>query len=114
MRNNKNKNLKKEDVNTKIFTSSLDLKPQKLQRKCAGCNKTLERTSLIRILKCHKTQQLILQPDANSFGRSLYLCPKTDCLNQILKKKRIQRVLKTDLPEEIIENIKDLIIKKVE
>jgi len=71
MRNNKIQNSKKEDVNEKTITSSSDLKPQKLQRKCAGCNKKFERSALIRILKCHKTQHLILQPDSGNFGRSL-------------------------------------------
>jgi uncharacterized protein len=78
-------------------------------RKCAGCNKTASRDLFIKILKCYKTGQLILQPDNKQFGRSLYFCAGMGCFNQVLKKKRIQKVLKTELTDEFITKIKNLL-----
>ncbi|MFA6990212.1 MAG: YlxR family protein [Candidatus Gastranaerophilaceae bacterium] len=110
MKNNSDKkNITEKDVKVLSFTSFSQIP----QRKCAGCNKTAPRNLFIKILKCHKTKQLILQPDNKQFGRSIYFCSDINCFNQILKKKRIQKVLKAELTEEFSEKIKNLISKRL-
>lgn len=78
-----------------------------LQRKCVACRKIFPRNELIRIMKEHNTGKIILMPDNKTFGRSCYICSNDECLKTAIKKKSIQRNLKTTrIDEEFIEKLK--------
>ncbi len=77
-------------------------------RKCAGCNKINESSKMIRIMKVHNTREILINPDSRHFGRSSYLCYNKDCAQYAIKKKRIQKTLKTEIPAHIIEKIQTL------
>lgn len=78
------------------------------ERKCIGCNQTFERDQLLRILKEHNTGKIIINPNNKTFGRSAYLCHNKECLKIALKKKRLQRQLRTPIDENILEAITKL------
>ena len=67
---------------------------EKLFRKCVGCGELKSREEMIRIIKEHSTGEIILNPNSKTFGRSAYLCYNQSCIEQALKKKKINRALK--------------------
>ena len=49
---------------------------------------------MIKITKEQSTGEVVINPNSKTFGRSAYLCYNQDCIEQALKKKKINRVLK--------------------
>lgn len=78
-------------------------------RKCLGCGNIDERSNLIRLLKDHKSYELIIMPTSEHFGRSAYLCYNVECVKTALKKKRFNRALGKTPSDEIIHKIQELI-----
>ena len=65
-----------------------------IRRKCVGCGELKPRENMIKITKEHKTGELVLNPNSKIFGRSAYLCYNQDCIEQALKKRKLNRTLK--------------------
>jgi len=72
-------------------------------RKCIGCDNVKNRADMIRIMKLYDTGEIKVNPSSRHFGRSLYICYNIECVNKILKKKRLQKIIKREVPAEIIE-----------
>ncbi len=72
-----------------------------INRRCQGCRKTLNREELLKITKL-KNNTLKLNPSAKQTGRSLYICKDRTCINNVIKKKRIQAALKYNNSKEIL------------
>ena len=66
-------------------------------RKCVGCGELKTRDNMIKITKEHSSDNVIVNPDSKTFGRSAYLCYNQNCIEQAMKKKRLNRVLKTNI-----------------
>ena len=64
-------------------------------RKCVGCGELKPREELIKITKEHATGKLFVNPNSKIFGRSAYLCYNQSCIEQALKKNKLNRVLKS-------------------
>ena len=75
-------------------------------RKCTGCGEMKSKKELIRIL---------LEPDGNvcvdstgkKNGRGAYICKSLSCLKNAIKTKGLERSLKTQMPEGLIEKLKE-------
>ena len=65
-------------------------------RKCVGCGEMKPREDMIKITKEHSTGKLVLSPNSKTFGRSAYLCYNQKCIEQALKKKKINKALRTN------------------
>ena len=77
-------------------------------RKCIICGKIRSRDELIRITKEYLSGDIVLQPSTKTFGRSAYVCNNSECKNQLLKKNRLSKVLKTDIDKKILDKIVEL------
>jgi len=77
-------------------------------RKCVGCNKIKESSEMVKITRVHGTQSILINPDSTYFGRSSYVCYNKDCILNALKKKKLQKALKTPIEQQIIEQLKKL------
>ena len=64
-------------------------------RKCVGCGELKPREELIKITKEYATGKLFVNPNSKIFGRSAYLCYNQSCIEQALKKNKLNRVLKS-------------------
>lgn len=42
-------------------------------------------------------------------GRGTYLCPSSECLRRAMKEKRLSRALKTEIPEEILRQLEQMV-----
>ncbi|MBE7710942.1 MAG: YlxR family protein [Cyanobacteria bacterium SIG31] len=64
------------------------------KRKCVACGALKPREDMIKITKVSSTGELVVNPNSKTFGRSAYLCYNQSCVDQALKKKKINRALK--------------------
>ena len=64
-------------------------------RKCVGCGVLAPKSEMIKITKLFSENEIVINPNSKTFGRSAYLCYNQNCIEQALKKKRINKMLKT-------------------
>lgn len=70
-------------------------------RKCITCGALKNREDLIKITFSKKENNIFINPDTKKFGRSAYLCYNKLCIENALKKNRLQKCLKTAISEEL-------------
>ena len=76
---------------------------KKFLRQCACWREYKSKEELIRITKDHKTGEIVINNDNIATGRSIYVCKNKQCVQNILKKKRIESSLKAVIPDDIRE-----------
>lgn len=74
-------------------------------RKCVATGEQLPKKELIRIVK-NKEGEVSVDPTGKKNGRGAYLKPSLDAIELAKKKKILNRVLDTEIPEEIYEELK--------
>lgn len=70
-------------------------------RKCVGCDTVKDRAEMIRIMKLYDTGEIIINPTSRHFGRSCYICYNIECISKIIKRKKLQKIFKKEVSEEI-------------
>ena len=78
------------------------------QRTCMGCNSKKDKKDLIRIVK-NKNGKIEVDYLGKLEGRGTYICKNEDCLNKVIKNKRISKVLETEISDSVYENLRKLI-----
>ena len=68
-------------------------------RRCVACRTLRDRRQLWRVVREADRE---IRLDAG-MGRSAYLCPERDCLNEARRRKRLQRALRCPVPDSILE-----------
>ena len=68
-------------------------------RRCVACRKVLNRQHLLKVTRDHQ-DGVVLQ---GGMGRSAYLCPTKTCLEEALKRKRLQKSLRCQVPCSVIQ-----------
>ncbi len=74
---------------------------KKFLRQCVSCGEYKDKQDLIRITKEHNSSEIIVNTEKNIYGRSVYVCKNENCVNILLKKKKIEHYLKAKTPENI-------------
>ena len=69
------------------------------ERRCAGCWQIKDRKDLIKITNNAGTP--VINPNSLTFGRSVYLCYNKSCIESAFKKSKIEKFLKTAVPNEL-------------
>lgn len=72
-----------------------------VERKCVGCGKLKDRKDLIKITRENAHGNVIVNPDNKIFGRSVYLCYNSSCVENAFKKNKISKILKASVPEDL-------------
>ena len=80
-------------------------------RKCISCGDKKNKKDLIRVVK-NKEEGVILDLTGKKNGRGAYICADLECLNSIKKTKKLSKVLGCEIPEEIFEELTNIILKK--
>ncbi len=70
-------------------------------RKCVACGEIKDTTDLIKVTKQSSTGNVIINHDTKIFGRSAYLCYNISCIETAFKKNKLQKALRTALPEDL-------------
>lgn len=78
------------------------------QRTCMGCNIKKDKNDLIRIVK-NKNNEIIIDKTGKQDGRGAYICNNADCLKRVIKSKRLEKVLKINITDEIYLRLDNLI-----
>ncbi len=84
---------------------------KKPERTCMACNNKKQKNELLRIVR---TPEGIIETDltGKKNGRGAYICKNEECLNKIIKSKRLERIFEKEISPEIYENIRGVIIGK--
>ena len=81
------------------------------QRTCMGCNEKKDKKDLIRIVK-NKEGEVSIDKTGKQEGRGAYICDKIECLDKVIKSKRLERVLEIKISQEIYESLRGVILDK--
>ncbi len=74
-----------------------------------GCNETKEKSELFRIVKS-KEGMIEIDLTGKKEGRGAYICKNEKCLDKVIKSKRLARVLKQEISQEIYENLRGVMV----
>ena len=79
------------------------------QRTCMGCNVKKDKKDLIRIVK-NKQNEISIDKTGKQEGRGAYICNDIQCLDKVIKSKRLEKILDIKISEEIYENLRGVIL----
>lgn len=82
-----------------------------VQRTCMGCNNKKDKRELIRIV-INKEGNISIDRTGKLEGRGAYICDNIDCLDKVIKTKRLEKVFENKIDEEIYKNLRGVIIDK--
>ena len=80
-------------------------------RTCMGCNEKKPKKELVRIVK-NKDGEIFIDRTGKADGRGAYICDSLECLEKVIKSKRLEKVLEVKIPEEVYNNLRGVIIDK--
>lgn len=78
-------------------------------RTCMGCNEKKPKKELIRIVK-QKDGNVEVDQTEKTEGRGAYICNNIECLDKVIKTKRLERTLDIQISEETYKNLRGVII----
>lgn len=82
-----------------------------VQRMCMGCNTKKDKRELIRIVM-DKEGNISVDKTGKLSGRGAYICDDINCLEKVIKTKRLERIFETKIDEYIYKNLRGVIIDK--
>ncbi len=81
------------------------------QRTCMACNQKKDKKDLLRIVK-NKDNEISVDETGKQEGRGAYICKNEECLEKVMKSKRLEKSLDTKISQEIYESIRGVILGK--
>ncbi|MBQ5862537.1 MAG: YlxR family protein [Peptococcaceae bacterium] len=76
------------------------------QRTCMACQAKKDKRELVRIVRSPEGE-ISVDVTGKKPGRGAYICPNLECLNKVIKSKRLERSLETTISQEIYESLKE-------
>lgn len=80
-------------------------------RTCMGCNEKKPKKELIRIVK-NKDGIISIDRTGKLDGRGSYICDQVECLDKVVKSKRLEKVLESKISDEVYNNLRGVIVDK--
>ena len=80
-------------------------------RTCMGCNEKKPKKELVRIVK-NKNEEIFIDRTGKADGRGAYICDSVECLEKLIKSKRLEKVFESKISEEVYSNLRGVIIDK--
>ena len=81
------------------------------ERTCMACNKQMPKQELLRIVKS-KEGIIDIDVTGKKNGRGAYICKDEECLNKIIKTKRLEKIFEIQLDNDFYESIRGVICGK--
>ena len=81
------------------------------QRTCMGCNEKKDKKELIRIVK-NKEGIISIDGTGKQEGRGAYICDNIECLEKVIKSKRLEKALEIKISQEIYNDLRGVILDK--
>ena len=82
------------------------------QRTCSVCRTQKNKSELLRIVK-NKDNIIKVDETGKQSGRGAYICYDMECLEKAQKSKRLEKALEMKIENEIYEQMKNVIEKKM-
>jgi uncharacterized protein len=76
-------------------------------RTCVACRSSGGKKGFVRLVKT-PDGAVEIDPTGKRAGRGAYICPTRECLAVAVKKKSIERGLRTEVPRELMEKLKGM------
>lgn len=76
-----------------------------------GCSAKKNKSDLIRIVK-DKEGNISIDRTGRAAGRGAYICDNIECLEKVIKSKRLERTFEMKLEKEIYEDLRGVMIDK--
>ena len=73
-------------------------------RQCMGCNEHKPKQELLRVVRSPEGE-ISLDFTGKKNGRGAYLCRDVKCLRRARKSRRIDKVLETEIPDEVYDRM---------
>ncbi|HKM21934.1 MAG TPA: YlxR family protein [Lachnospiraceae bacterium] len=73
-------------------------------RQCVGCGEMKSKKEMIRVIKTAE-DEIVLDKTGKKNGRGAYICNSKECLDAAIKRKGLERSLKTGIPETVVESL---------
>ena len=80
-------------------------------RKYTGCQEMKNKKELIRIVRSDEGE-FSVDTTGKKAGRGAYICDNIECLEKVIKSKRLERTLDTKISQEIYESLRGVILDK--
>lgn len=77
-------------------------------RSCAVCREKKEKRELLRIVR-RPTGEVEIDPTGKKSGRGAYICLNDACIESAKKTKKLDNALKTEVPVEIYDQVKQYV-----
>lgn len=74
-------------------------------RRCLGCFESKAKNELIRIVKS-KDGEITLDKTGKKQGRGAYICYNKDCLEKVIKTKKLDKEFDTPISNDIYDNLR--------
>ena len=78
---------------------------------CKGCNEKKDKKELIRIVK-NKEGIISIDRTGKQEGRGAYICDNIECLEKVIKSKRLEKALEIKISQEIYNDLRGVILDK--
>lgn len=72
------------------------------QRMCVGCRQMRPKKEMIRVVRTPE-ESIEIDFKGKRSGRGAYICPLEECFTKAKKGKRLEKALKSSIPEEVYE-----------
>ena len=80
------------------------------QRKCVICGEKKDKKDLLRIVN-NKEEGILIDKTGKKNGRGAYICKSKDCIEQAKKTRKLNKVFKTEISNDLYEEISAYEIK---
>lgn len=74
-----------------------------------GCNTKKNKNELIRIVK-DKDGNISIDRTGKANGRGAYICDNIECLDKLVKSRRLEKTFEMKINEEIYEDLRGVLI----
>jgi len=81
------------------------------QRSCIVCRTKKDKKDLIRIVN-NKENEINLDKTGKKPGRGAYICDNMDCLEKVIKSKRLDSIFEMKIAEDIYLKLREDYIKE--
>lgn len=82
------------------------------QRTCIGCNVQKNKQDLIRIVM-NKEGEISIDRTGKANGRGAYICDNIDCLEKMIKSKRLEKSFEKQISSDIYNALRAEITNKI-
>ena len=77
-------------------------------RRCVACRQVRHKSELLRVVKT--AAGISLDEPKKIFARGAYVCKSPECAELLKKRRNLERIFKTKVPDELYDTIKETVL----